>query len=91
MAGIAGWLPVAYREPVREGDVVLVLGATGTVGLVAMQGARLLGAGRVVAAGRRPEALERAKRLGADAVVSLESEDLSLRSRRRAAATGRRS
>ena len=75
-AGVAGWLPVAYREPVREGDVVLVLGATGTVGLVAMQGARLLGAGRVVAAGRRPEALERAKRLGADAVVSLESEDL---------------
>jgi len=75
-AGVAGWLPVAHREPVREGDVVLVLGATGTVGLVAVQGARLLGAGRVVAAGRRPEALERAKRLGADAVVSLESEDL---------------
>jgi len=76
VAGIAGWLPVAYREPVREGDIVLVLGATGTVGLVAMQGARLLGAGRVVAAGRRKEALERAKRLGADEVVSLESKDL---------------
>jgi NADPH:quinone reductase len=76
LAGLAGWLPVAYREPVREGDVVLVLGATGTVGLVAMQGARLLGAARVVAAGRRPDALERAKRLGADAVVSLESDDL---------------
>jgi NADPH:quinone reductase len=76
VAGIAGWLPVAYREPVRKGDIVLVLGATGTVGLVAMQGARLLGADRVVAAGRRPEALERAKQLGADDVVSLESEDL---------------
>jgi NADPH:quinone reductase-like Zn-dependent oxidoreductase len=76
VAGLAGWLPVAYREPVKKGETVLVLGATGTVGLVAMQGARLLGAGRVVAAGRRPEALERARRLGADAVVSLESEDL---------------
>ena len=76
VAGLAGWLPVAYREPVKEGETVLVLGATGTVGLVAMQGARLLGAGRVVAAGRRPEALERAKRLGADAVVSLEADDL---------------
>lgn len=76
VAGLAGWLPVAYREPVKEGETVLVLGATGTVGLVAMQAARLLGAGRVVAAGRRPEALERAKRLGADAVVSLDSEDL---------------
>jgi NADPH2:quinone reductase len=76
VAGVAGWLPVVYREPVREGDVVLVLGATGTVGLVAMQAARLFGAGRVVAAGRRPEALERARRLGADEVVSLEAEDL---------------
>jgi len=53
IAGVAGWLPVAVRAPVREGETVLVLGATGTVGLVAVQGARLLGAGRVVAAGRR--------------------------------------
>jgi NADPH2:quinone reductase len=76
IAGVAGWLPVAVRAPVQEGETVLVLGATGTVGLVAMQAARLLGAGRVVAAGRRPEALERAQRLGADAVVSLDSDDL---------------
>jgi NADPH2:quinone reductase len=76
IAGLAGWLPVAVRAPVQQGETVLVLGATGTVGVVAMQGARLLGAGRVVAAGRRPEALERARRLGADAVVSLEEEDL---------------
>ena len=77
IAGLAGWLPVAVRAPVQEGETVLVLGATGTVGLVAMQGARLLGAGRVVAAGRRPEALERARRLGADAVVSLDEDDLA--------------
>jgi NADPH2:quinone reductase len=77
IAGLAGWLPVAYRAPVVEGEIVLVLGATGTVGLVAVQGARLLGAGRVVAAGRRREALERARRLGADAVVSLEEDDLA--------------
>jgi NADPH2:quinone reductase len=77
VAGLAGWLPVAVRAPVQEGETVLVLGATGTVGLVALQGARLLGAGRVVAAGRRPEALERALRLGADAVVSCEEPDLA--------------
>ena len=77
IAGVAGWLPLAYRAPVREGETVLVLGATGTVGLVALQAARLLGAGRVVAAGRRPEALERARRLGADVVVSLDEEDLA--------------
>jgi NADPH:quinone reductase len=75
VAGIAGWLPVAVRAPVEAGETVLVLGATGTVGSVALQAARLLGAGRVVAAGRRPEALERARRLGADAVVSLEGSD----------------
>jgi NADPH:quinone reductase len=77
IAGLAGWLPVAYRSPVREGETVLVLGATGTVGAVALQAARILGAGRVVAAGRSPEGLERARRLGADAVVSLDEGDLA--------------
>ena len=48
-----------------------MLAASGTVGLVAVQAAKLLGAGRVVAAGRRPEGLRRAAELGADATVSL--------------------
>lgn len=81
IAGLAGWLPVAWRAPVREGDTVLVLGATGTVGLVALQAARLLGAGRVVAAGRKPEALERARKAGADEVVQLDGEGLADRFR----------
>ena len=75
-AGVAGWLPVSWRAPVRPDDRVLVLGATGASGLVALQGARLLGAARVVAAGRRPEALERAAALGADATVNLTAESL---------------
>src|ERR687892_2674469 len=66
IAGMAGWLPVVWRAPVREDDRVLVLGATGTVGLVAVQAAKLRGAARVVAAGRDPDGLERARRLGAD-------------------------
>src|SRR6266566_4027117 len=44
IAGMAGWMPVAWRAPVRTDDRVLVLGATGTVGLVAVQAAKLLGA-----------------------------------------------
>ncbi|HUQ23853.1 MAG TPA: zinc-binding dehydrogenase [Gaiellaceae bacterium] len=76
IAGMAGWMPVAWRAPVRKDDRVLVLGATGTVGLVALQAAKLLGAERVVAAGRNPERLERAAELGADATVSLDEEDL---------------
>ena len=76
VAGLAGWLPLAWRAPVRKGETVLVLGATGTVGLVAVQAARLLGAGRVVAAGRNEEALRRAGERGADATVQLDGGDL---------------
>jgi NADPH2:quinone reductase len=76
IAGMAGWMPVAWRAPVRKDDRVLVLGATGTVGLVAVQAAKLLGATRVVAAGRDSERLKRAVELGADAAVSLDEDDL---------------
>lgn len=71
IAGLAGWLPLAWRAPVRAGDRVLVLGATGTVGQVALQAARLLGAEHVVAAGRDQAGLERALALGADQAVGL--------------------
>ncbi len=74
VAGLAGWVPLAWRAPVRPDDTVLVLGATGTVGLVAVQAARTLGAKRVVAAGRNEVALERAKERGADAVVRLDGD-----------------
>lgn len=76
IAGLAGWMPLAWRAPVRAGETVLVLGATGTVGLVAVQAARLLGAGRVVAAGRNAEALQRATAAGADATVRIGDGDL---------------
>jgi NADPH2:quinone reductase len=76
IAGMAGWMPVAWRAPVRNDDCVLVLGATGTVGLVATQAAKLLGAKRVVAVGRNPERLQRAAELGADVTVHLEEDDL---------------
>jgi NADPH2:quinone reductase len=69
IAGLAGWLPLAWRARVHEGETVLVLGATGTVGLVAVQAARLMGAGRVVAAGRNEAGLERAAQAGADETV----------------------
>lgn len=44
IAGLAGWLPFAWRAPLSGGENVLVLGATGSVGLVAVQTAKLLGA-----------------------------------------------
>jgi NADPH2:quinone reductase len=75
IAGLAGWLPFAWRAPLQGGETVLVLGATGSVGLVAVQTAKLLGAGRVVAAGRSARGLERAAEVGADATIALEDAD----------------
>ena len=76
IAGLAGWLPFAWRAPLKGGENVLVLGATGSVGLVAVQTAKLLGAARVVAAGRSKAGLERALEHGADATLGLDADDL---------------
>ena len=77
IAGLAGWMPFAWRAPPSGGENVLVLGATGSVGLVAVQAAKLLGAARVVAAGRSRAGLERAAQHGADAILQLdETRDL---------------
>ncbi len=81
IAGVAGWVPVATRAPVRPDDRVLVLAATGTVGSVALQAARVLGAARVVAAGRDAARLERLRDLGADETVVLDGEGLAERLR----------
>ncbi|HEX6458778.1 MAG TPA: zinc-binding dehydrogenase [Thermoleophilaceae bacterium] len=78
VAGLAAWLALEWRGDVREGETVLVLGASGAVGLIAVQAAKLLGAGRVVAAARSAEGLQRARELGADTTVKLdEHEDLA--------------
>ena len=71
-AALAGWLPLAWRAPVRSDDTVLVLGATGSVGLVAVQAAKVLNARRVVAVGRDARRLETALSLGADAAIALD-------------------
>jgi len=75
IAGLAGWLALDYRARLREGETVLVLGAGGVVGQVAVQAAKLLGAGRVVAAARSEERLDRAIQQGADATVQIGAVD----------------
>jgi len=52
IAGVAAWVPVAWKARVTPEDRVLVLGGTGAVGQIAAQAARLLGAAQVVAVGR---------------------------------------
>jgi NADPH2:quinone reductase len=68
VAGIAAWVPLAHRAGVEAGETVLILGATGVVGQIGVQAAKLLGAGKVIAAGRDTEKLAR---LDADATVEL--------------------
>ena len=70
----SSWLPLSRLG--AEGATVLVHGATGTSGLLAVQVARALGASRVVAAGRNADSLARATELGADATVTL-ADDLA--------------
>ena len=70
-AGLAAWLALDWRARVRPGQTVLVLGATGALGSVAVQVAKILGAARVVAAARPGERLDRLQDRGADAVVAI--------------------
>jgi NADPH2:quinone reductase len=55
VAGLTGWLAVSWRARVTPDDTVLVLGASGSLGATAVQGAKLLGAKRVIGAARRTE------------------------------------
>jgi NADPH2:quinone reductase len=59
----------------QPGETVVVLGATGVVGRLVVQIARLLGASRVIAAGRDAKGLVRVGELGADEVVRLDDAD----------------
>jgi NADPH:quinone reductase-like Zn-dependent oxidoreductase len=82
-AGIANpamssWAALTARAKFVAGESVLILGATGVAGQLAVQIAKRLGARRVVAAGRNPQALERLRALGADAVISLDQEPAAL-------------
>src|SRR6185503_20402657 len=67
--GLAAWLSLSWRAQLEPGETVLVLGATGALGTIAVQVAKVLGAGRVVAADRASERLAGMRDRGADAVV----------------------
>jgi NADPH:quinone reductase-like Zn-dependent oxidoreductase len=86
LSSIAAWMALTWRGRLQPGEQVLVLGASGAVGQVAVQAAKLLGAGRVIAASRDEAARTRALSQGADAVVDLTGENVDEISKRIAAA-----
>ena len=63
------------RAKIKAGDTVVINGATGVTGKVAVQVAKQLGASRVIAIGRNASALEKLKALGADELVHLGDDD----------------
>jgi len=73
--GIAAYLGLTRRAELKAGETVLILGASGVLGTIAVQVARLLKVGRVIAAARDERGLGRAKELGADATVDLKQTD----------------
>jgi NADPH2:quinone reductase len=77
ISGTAAWNALSRRGRLQPGERVLVLGASGIVGSIAVQAAKLMGAGHVTAAARSDEGLARARELGADATVKLDGDDLA--------------
>lgn len=75
---ISAWLSLSHRARLAPGENVLVLGATGVTGRLAVRIAKLLGAARVVATGRNQQALNALPGLGADATISLALPDEEL-------------
>ena len=69
--GVSAWLSLAFRAKLAPGENVLILGATGVTGKLAITIAKFLGAGRVVAAGRNQQVLSTLHRFGADANIDL--------------------
>jgi NADPH2:quinone reductase len=77
--GVSAWLTLAHRANLKPGESVLILGATGVTGKLAVKIAKLLGAGKVVAAGRNPRVLGELLHQGADATIRLDTSDEELR------------
>ena len=78
-AALSSWLALVHRARLAPGESVLVLGATGVAGKLAVRIAKALGAGRVVAAGRNEAVLRTLPAAGADAVLALRQPDEALR------------
>jgi NADPH:quinone reductase-like Zn-dependent oxidoreductase len=70
--GMSSWVGLRQRVDFQTGQKVLVLGATGNAGQMAVQVARLFGASRVIAAGRDAGKLPALTALGATETVALD-------------------
>jgi NADPH:quinone reductase-like Zn-dependent oxidoreductase len=77
-SALTSLLPLKYGAKLQYGETVLINGATGVSGKVAIQIAKLLGAGRIVGTGRDKAGLRLIRQLGADAGIDLSQPDQSI-------------
>ncbi|MFZ6647359.1 quinone oxidoreductase family protein [Undibacterium sp. TJN25] len=76
--GMSSWAALVERAKLVKGETVLVNGATGVSGRLAVQVAKYLGAGKVIATGRNAEALHSLRELGADVTINLMQDEQAL-------------
>jgi NADPH:quinone reductase-like Zn-dependent oxidoreductase len=69
--GLSSWAALKERARLAPGETVLVNGATGTSGRLAVQIAKFLGSKKVIATGRSAKTLQSLKALGADETILL--------------------
>jgi NADPH:quinone reductase-like Zn-dependent oxidoreductase len=70
--GLSCWNPLVHRAPIRPGESVLIHGATGAAGHMAIQIAKHLGARSVIATGRNRAKLDALRGIGADRTIPLD-------------------
>jgi NADPH:quinone reductase-like Zn-dependent oxidoreductase len=67
--GMSAWAALVERAALKPGETVLINGATGTAGRLAVQIAKHLGAGKVIATGRNEAELQELHAIGADVLI----------------------
>lgn len=77
-AVIGAAMGLRFKADLQAGETVLINGATGVTGRIAVQIARHYGARKIIATGRNPESLKVLLELGADEVISLQQPDDAL-------------
>jgi len=77
-SALTSLFPLKWGANLQPGETVLINGATGVSGKLAVQVARLLGAGRVVGTGRNEASMKQVKQFGADAIIDLKQSDEKL-------------
>ncbi|SPM31796.1 quinone oxidoreductase family protein [Mycobacterium terramassiliense] len=72
---MSSWVALRHRINFERGSRVLILGATGSAGRMAIQVAKRFGADQVIAVGRSPQRLSALTALGADRVLTFDQLD----------------